>query len=698
MSKIVITEVDQTTVQSNAVSSTDVVYVPGFSVKVSQDDSIIGQVGYPVLCNSINQFETYFGSRCPVFEDDQLIPQEFSSYATEGLPDGTKMFVAGEGDPGYIFAKEILAMGLPVLYERVNSGTGKDDITVDKMYSFLSKAFTKEYDTEVASKPFESDSVSVNTSTFVSQFPDAGNYVFTYSIDPVDIITVEDKPDDDVVAVDTATFIAAVNEPNTYTFTYVVTENPEDRITVDEKPDAEDTVAVDATTFITAVDNQAGIYAFTYVVPEGVDPTPSWQLGGTDVDLDTYGITRTGDHVLVDGDRIVITLLQEGQAGTGSWQLDETDIDLATYGITIRVGHVLVDGDTIVIKYEILNGSWRYDGAYVQLAYYGITYSTTEVLYDGAELKIYLSVTEPKLLDKDTYQFKYLTTGGYPTFEYNNKSISQQAATLCARRGDAIVLIDALDNPYRTLTGFGSIYTQATQSINMLSSDSSSYATMFIPSIEVGLINTYVGTFNGYNITLLNKKVMPASFAYLSCLATSIKTNANWLAIAGAIRGKVTGLSSVRTNKLLTNALAEAYQPDTALAINPITQINPYGYCIWGNRTLVDNSLKQGTTATSFLNIRNLCSDIKKQLYVACQSLMFEQNTDILWINFLALVTPLLDQMVSGYGITNYKIIKLPPSDRTKINVKIRIYPIYAVESFDITLYINDQGAYMDEE
>ena len=68
---------------------------------------------------------------------------------------------------------------------------------------------------------------------------------------------------------------------------------------------------------------------------------------------------------------------------------------------------------------------------------------------------------------------------------------------------------------------------------------------------------------------------------------------------------------------------------------------------------------------------------------------MFEQNTDILWINFLALVTPLLDQMVSGYGITNYKIIKLPPSDRTKINVKIRIYPIYAVESFDITLYIN---------
>ena len=151
-------------------------------------------------------------------------------------------------------------------------------------------------------------------------------------------------------------------------------------------------------------------------------------------------------------------------------------------------------------------------------------------------------------------------------------------------------------------------------------------------------------------------------------------------------------------NKLLTNALAEAYQPDTALAINPITQINPYGYCIWGNRTLVDNSLKQGTTATSFLNIRNLCSDIKKQLYVACQSLMFEQNTDILWINFLALVTPLLDQMVSGYGITNYKIIKLPPSDRTKINVKIRIYPIYAVESFDITLYINDQGAYMDEE
>lgn len=615
MSKIVITEVDQTTVQSNAVSSTDVVYVPGFSVKVSQDDSIIGQVGYPVLCNSISQFESYFGSRCPVFQTDQDIPNEFSSYATEGLPEGTKMFVAGEGDPGYIFAKEMLAMGLPVLYERVN--TGNSDISVDKMYSFLSQAFSKEYETEVSNKPFINDEVTVVTDTFANQFPDAGSYTFTYSLGNRDVATVDEKPDyNDVVTVDVDTFSASVQgEPGTYTFTFVVTPSE----------------------------------------TEGEDPTTSWQYDGADVSLADYGITRTGEHILENGDIIQITM-------------------------------------------TIISGSWQYDGADVLLSNYGITYSTTEVLYDGAELKIYLSVTEPKLLDKDTYQFKYLTTGGYPTFEYSNKSISQQAATVCARRGDAIVLIDSLDNPYRTLTGYGSVYTQAIQSVNMLSTDSASYATMFIPSVEVGLINTYVGNFGGYNTTLLNKKVMPASFAYLSCLATSIKTNANWLAIAGAIRGKVTGLASVRTNKLLTNALAEAYQSDTALAINPITQINPYGYCIWGNRTLVDNSLKQGTTATSFLNIRNLCSDIKKQLYVACQSLMFEQNTDILWINFLALVTPLLDQMVSGYGITNYKIIKLPPSDRTKINVKIRIYPIYAVESFDITLYINDQGAYMDEE
>ena len=534
MSKIIITEVDETTVQSSALSNTDIVYVPGFSMKVSQDEQVIGMAGRPVLCSTISEFETYFGSRAPVFATDQQIPSHFSDMATSNLPVGSVMFHAGEADPGYTYAKELVAKGLPVLYERVNSGIQNTDITVEKMYTYLSTNFKTSYSTSVVTKPY-----------------------------PQDVITV-----------DSAVFYAAVEDAGIHTFTYVVTP------------------------------------------VEGDEPTSSWQYGGTDIELSAYGITRTSEHELAD----------------------------------------------------------------------------------GAIIQIYLQLVDCKLLDKGVYQFKYLTTGGYPTFEYDGRAISESMATLCAQRGDAVAFIDALDNPYRTLTGYDSVYNQAKLSTNMLAASISSYATMFVPSVEMTLINSYYGRFEGNNTKLASTKVMPASFAYLSSLASSVKTNANWLAIAGATRGKVSGLVSTRTNQLLTNAIADSYQPDNAIALNPITNINPYGECIWGNRTLVDNSIKQGTTATSFLNIRNLVSDIKKQLFIACQSLLFEQNSDVLWVNFLSLITPLLDQMKTGYGIDNYKIIRLEPSDRTKIKVKLRIYPLYAVESFDITVYINDKETYVDED
>ena len=274
-------------------------------------------------------------------------------------------------------------------------------------------------------------------------------------------------------------------------------------------------------------------------------------------------------------------------------------------------------------------------------------------------------------------------------------------ASLCYTRGDAVALIDHTDNPDRPLTGTKSVYYNVVNdSSYMLPSAYQSFAAMFTPAVEMSLVNTYRGWswVDSIRVKLPSTCVLPASFAYLSCLASSIKVFPNWNAIAGATRGKVTGLVAPRTVKALTNAIADSFTPDTATAINPITNIKPYGQCIWGNRTLVDNSIKQGTTATSFLNIRNLVSDVKKQLFVACQSLLFEQNTDILWVNFLSLVTPILDKMVSGFGIHTYKIIKLPNSDKTQINVKIRLYPIYAVESFDITIYLNDKGVYLDGE
>lgn len=313
----------------------------------------------------------------------------------------------------------------------------------------------------------------------------------------------------------------------------------------------------------------------------------------------------------------------------------------------------------------------------------GVTYTGTATA--GNTITVVLYYEQPTLLDKSTYEVKYLTSGGYPTFEFAGKSVSQAMTNLAAERGDCIVLIDHTNNPHRNIVGTDSVYYQSQQAANKLSAATASYGAMFTPYGTFALANTYLG------ITSSEAGFpLPPSFAYLSCLATSIATNPAWLAIAGATRGKVTDLISVNSDKILTNAIADSYVTDTSVAINPITNVRPYGQCIWGNRTLFDNSVTGGTKALSYLNIRNLVCDIKKQLFDACQSLLFEPNSDILWANFTSRVTPLLDQMKSGQGIGNYKISRVNPSDRAQITAIVRIYPVYSVEAFDLTLYIQN--------
>ena len=99
-----------------------------------------------------------------------------------------------------------------------------------------------------------------------------------------------------------------------------------------------------------------------------------------------------------------------------------------------------------------------------------------------------------------------------------------------------------------------------------------------------------------------------------------------------------------------------------------------------------------GLIASSFLNIRQLCNDIKKTLYVACKSITFEQNSDILWIKFKSMITPLLDQMQTSNGISGYKITKKKSMQKATLTAVIRIYPIEAVENFEITLELADEG------
>ena len=315
------------------------------------------------------------------------------------------------------------------------------------------------------------------------------------------------------------------------------------------------------------------------------------------------------------------------------------------------------------------------------------------------------------------YSIKYLTSGGYPVYEYGTlltdgihtgSELATAMIDIAYKRQDAIALIDHTNNPDRPILATGatdstSVIDRVRADFTSLGAGKDSYGALFTPWYECSNAAVTGGTDSSYN------NQMPASLAFLTALAQQLQNYNPWLAVSGVTRGKVPYCSKLHTNYTLTNNVADSYQalPDSSdaaapISINPITYIRQYGYCIWGNRTLRNNA--SGTKATSFLNIRNLTSDIKKTLYEASQQLMFEQNTDVLWLNFKSLITPILDKMVSNYILSDYKVVKLSvdpdtgdPVPAYKVMAVIRIMPINSVEVFELSVQLENNATTVAE-
>lgn len=304
--------------------------------------------------------------------------------------------------------------------------------------------------------------------------------------------------------------------------------------------------------------------------------------------------------------------------------------------------------------------------------------------------------------DKSTYQFRYVVTGGYyepaamnaiiRLATFNNKVTLEEAETILDNngRGDIIALCDVdealFDQTSRGTTA--NIYNtnNAARYIN-----ASKYAAIFAPRV---IYNMSVPTEYESNTTF------PASFHYLACAAYAQSRFAEWYAVSGYPRGistlSVAG-TTVNYGNIAQNTLAprvklvlDSTDPNSVVdrAVNLI--INERGsYYLWGNRTaeIID---EKGLRWSHYLNIRQLCTTIKKQVIYIGRMYAFDPNSDVLWNNFKAGVEPLLRRMAGDQGLDAYKIT--PVKDRVKgaVKAKIRIVPIEAAEDFDISLYLED--------
>ena len=370
--------------------------------------------------------------------------------------------------------------------------------------------------------------------------------------------------------------------------------------------------------------------------------------------------------------------------------------ELLRNGINILFEQVVDPTDYIVTEELTVSDSGIIAAFYEKL----IGTGTTELTYSVYN----------KLQDRWTYNIKYITSGGYDIFSYIRDSRYKLVENIClvaSARGDTVALVDHsidksafeiynvinTENGAFSKTNIAANYTlKVSTGTNLnikLNPDRDSEITLKYASI-VSPWGTYSTIFGDYK--------MPGSFAYLKCLAQAIKVygSPDYYAVAGVTRGLVPGLKQLE--KDTTGAEADEVQAHDGdgnadankISIVPIVNVSGYGICIWGNKTLYPNESDGSLSASSFLNIRIMASDVKKIIYAACQKYTFETNSTELWLKFKSDVEPTLEKMVADGALEKYELTRVSTNKKATLALEVKLYTLYAVEDFNITISLTD--------
>jgi hypothetical protein len=158
-----------------------------------------------------------------------------------------------------------------------------------------------------------------------------------------------------------------------------------------------------------------------------------------------------------------------------------------------------------------------------------------------------------------------------------------------------------------------------------------------------------------------------------------------WFAVAGIQRGDV---NCVKARIKLTQEERDTLYEGR---VNPITTFASDGVKIWGNKTLQEKD-----TALNRINVRRLLLQARKLISAVSIRLLFEQNDSIVRNQFLSLVNPILDNIRSERGLTDFRVVldETPESiDRSELNGKIYIKPTKALEFIILEFNVTNSGA-----
>lgn len=267
-----------------------------------------------------------------------------------------------------------------------------------------------------------------------------------------------------------------------------------------------------------------------------------------------------------------------------------------------------------------------------------------------------------------------------PGIDYvNQKLLVEEAIEMIEEeRADSIYVITTPDKPSGASDMVDDMYNAEEAVYNLEDTEiDSNYACTYYPWVK------YEDVDNNQYIYLPPTKDAVRNFAQTD------NTSYSWFAPAGINRGSVDCVRAHFITKLADeDTLYEG-------RINPVKTFAQDGVKIWGQKNLQINE-----SQLNRISVRRLLLRIRKLIAISCLGLIFEPNDATVKQSFLTTVTPILDNIRSNRGVSDYRIEvndTVESRERRELPCKIYIKPINALEYITIDFIVTPEGVSFDD-
>ena len=183
---------------------------------------------------------------------------------------------------------------------------------------------------------------------------------------------------------------------------------------------------------------------------------------------------------------------------------------------------------------------------------------------------------------------------------------------------------------------------------------------------------------------------LPVTKDVVRNMASTDNNSYPWFAPAGMERGNVNCIKAEYKTTLANED--ELYEN----RINPVKTFAQDGVKIWGNKTAYNME-----SPLNRINVRRLMIRVKKLVTNAAKNLIFTQYDDTLEKQFRGLIDPILADVKSNRGISDYRIItEVTPEtkDQHILPAKILIKPTPALEYISISFVVYPESVSFENE